>query len=115
MYFEQGQSLLASARNLLVVGAALKIFGVPMWWIIVLTPPILIAHILVGWIWLRWGWLVQRGEVPLWDKWTPMHMWDVWMRIGMLKALNVDLSNYDLKSLPEEFQRVLASMTQKTK
>ena len=109
MYFENGQALLATARNLLVIGAALKIFGLPTWWLIALTPPILIGHVVVGWVWVRWGWLVQRGEVPLWDRWTPIQVWDRHMQVRMLRKLGVDLDTFDPHTLPEEVQRVLAS------
>ena len=109
LYFEQGQALLASVRNLLVIGAALKIFGLSTWWLIALTPPILIGHVVVGWVWVRWGWLVQRGEVPLWDRWTPIQVWDLHMRVRGWKALGVDLNTFDPHTLPEEVQRVLAS------
>ena len=115
LYFEQGQALLASVRNLLVIGAALKIFGLSTWWLVALTPPILIGHVVVGWLWVRWGWLVQRGEVPLWDKWAPIQVWDRWMQVRMLRALGVEMNDYERHTLPEEVQRVLASSRKEAK
>lgn len=109
-YFDQGKDLLERGKNLLVIAAALKILGLPLWGVAVLAPTLGVAYIGLGWLWVRHGWYRQQTEVSSFDRWTPVQVWTIWMQVRMLQALGVDLNHVPTTRLPEEYLNVLASM-----
>ena len=108
-YFEQGEGLMAKVRGLLVAAASLKILGLPMAWIILGAPLVIVLYAVVGWVWLRHGWYKQATEVALFDSWTPLQVWQAHMTVRALHRLGVDLNGYDPSALPDEYRHILAS------
>lgn len=108
-YFDQGRDLAERGKSLLVMAAALKILGLPLWLLGALAPVVIAGYVLLGWLWLRRGWYRQMTEVPMFDRWTPYQVWDLHMRVRTLQALGVEMNGYDAKSIPKEIEHVLAS------
>ena len=108
-YYDQGRDLFERVKGLLVIAAALKILGLPLWVLGALAPVAIAAYILLGWWWLRRGWYRQMTEVPMFDRWTPMQVWDLHMRVRTLQALGVRMNGCDLSRIPAEIEDVLAS------
>lgn len=108
-YYDQGRDLFERAKGLLVIAAALKILGLPLWALGLLAPVAIVGYILLGWWWLRRGWYRQLNEVAMFDRWTPMQVWDLHMKVRMLAALGVQMNGYDPTRIPEEVEHILAS------
>lgn len=108
-YFDEGKNLLERGKNILVISAALKILGLPLWMLAVIAPFLIIGYVLAGWAWVRWGWYRQQTEVSSFDRWTPIQVWSIWMQIRMLQALKVNLNSYDATQLPKEYLEIMAS------
>lgn len=108
-YYDLGQAQVARIKNLLVIGAALKILGLSTLWLVLLAPVLIVGHVVFGWAWVRWGWYRQATETALIARWTPLQVAEAWWKIRTLKALGIDANGFDPSRLPEEYAAIFAS------
>lgn len=113
-YFDQGKDLLERGKNILVISAALKILGLPVWALAGVVPCLIVAYVCIGRLWVKHGWYRQQTEVSSFDRWTPVQVWSIWMQVRMLQRLGIDLNHFPTNRLPEEYLNVLASTRKDT-
>ena len=108
-YFDQGKDLMERVKSILVVAAALKILGLPLWMLAGLAPCLIVIYIVVGRLWVRHGWYKQQTEVSSFERWTPVQVWTIWMQVRLLQKLGVEMNHFPTDRMPEEYLNVLAS------
>ena len=113
-YFDQGKDLLERGKNLLVISAALKILGLPLWGLALIAPGLIVAYIVIGRLWVRHGWYKQNTEVAAFDRWKPAEVWTIWMQVRLLQKLGVEMNHFPTDRMPEEYLNVLASTRKET-
>lgn len=108
-FFDLGEGFFVKAKGMLVIGAALKILGLPLWALAVGTPFLIVAYIVAGALWMRYGWQRQLKEVSMVETWQPLDLWQVEMQCRILRHLQIETNHFDASRLPDEIARVLAS------
>lgn len=108
-YYEQGEVLWSKVKSLLVIITMLKLLGVSFWTLTLLTPLAVVAYILTGFAWVRWGWYAHGTEIASLDRWTPMQVWQAHMQVRTFKALGLEMNHYPADRLPQEWLDVMAS------
>jgi hypothetical protein len=108
-YFDAGEGICQKAKNLLVIGAALKILGASLTTVIIATPFIGLAYVLVGIAWIRWGWYRQISETAVIDTWNPVTTYTLHALVRLLIAQGQSANGFDLRRIPPELQDTLLS------
>lgn len=113
-YYDQGKSEFSAFEKMAMVGVGLKVFEVPLVWIIILTPFIAIgavlAYAVIGYVWVKRGWYRQKQEISTLDSWSPMGNLQWRLLVGIAHALNVSVKAQDLTTAPPEVRELCLSL-----
>jgi len=109
-YFTEGSVALQQIKQSLYAAAALKIIlELTVMTTILITPLVIITMFLWGIFWVRHGWYKHLMEIPSIDAVAPISMWNLWMSVRLYQKMGIPLDDMDLKQMPVELQKVLAS------
>lgn len=111
-YFLEGNAALVQAKAVLYVAAALKILGLDLLTLMLLSPVVYAAHVVAGYVWVRWGWYRELTEVPTADSTNPVQQWHLYMQVRLAQHLGIATNGMDLSQVPHEVQQVLMSYHQ---
>lgn len=93
--YDAGEVLLLKVKNLVVLGAALKILGLDPWWLVILSPAIALGYILLGAAWLKWGWWRQQNEVSVRENMDPIRRFHTVGIIRLLRERGLPLNGHE--------------------
>lgn len=108
-YFREGLTLHNEIKQVIYVGAALKILGLSIYWLAVLTPPLIVYLMLSGYWFVRHGWKRHSSEITMLDRWEPVEVWKLWMWTRLLRKHGVDMNHFDPHAMPPDLMQVFAS------
>lgn len=108
-YFREGLTLHNEIKQIVYVGAALKILGLSIYWLAVLTPPLIVYLMLSGYWFVRHGWKRHSSEITLIDKWEPIEIFKIHGWVKLMEKHGIDPTDYDPHTLPAPLMKKLAS------
>lgn len=95
VFYDAGEVLLLKVKNLIVLGAALKILGLDPLWLLAFSPVIATAYVLLGAAWLRWGWWRQQNEVGVKHNIDPIRRFHTVGMIRLLRERGLPLNGHE--------------------
>ena len=112
-YYDQGRSEFGAFEKMAMVGVGLKVFNVPLVWIIVLTPFIaataVLTYAIVGYLWVRRGWYREKQEVSTMDGWNSMTNLQWRLLVALAQDRGISVQAQDVQSAPPEVRNACLS------
>jgi len=112
-YYDQGKSEFSALEKMAMVGVGLKVFGVPIPWIVVLTPFIAVAAVVtyavVGYIWVKRGWYREKQEVSMLDGWSTMTNLQWRLLVAIAQERGISVKDQDVTTSPDEVRAAALS------
>lgn len=93
--YDAGEVLLLKVKNLIVLGAALKILGLDPLWLLAFSPLIAASYVLIGAVWLRYGWWRQQNEVTVAQNIDPIRRFHTVALIRLLRKHSIPVNGHE--------------------